>query len=78
LVPYVTEVARADHTFNNAPFLVFGGAGVKLKQGGLFKKYNPKRTVNDIWLAAAKGFDVPITTLGNSDMYKGALDIMSV
>jgi hypothetical protein len=78
LIPYVTEVARADHTFNNAPFLVFGGAGVKLKQGGLFKKYNPKRTVNDIWLAAAKGFDVPMTTLGNSDMYKGALDIMSV
>ena len=75
LVPYVTEVARADHSFNNAPFVVFGGKGVKLN-GGRLKKFNPKRTVNDMWLACAKAFDVPLTTLGSSDMYTGPLDIM--
>jgi hypothetical protein len=76
LVPYVTEVARADHSFDNAPYIVFGGANTKLKQGGQFKQHNPKRTVNDMWLACAKSFDVPMTTLGNDEMYTGALDIM--
>jgi hypothetical protein len=77
LVPYVTEVARADHSFNNAPFVVFGGAGVRLKQGGLLKKYNPKRTVNDMWLACAQMLDMPsLTTLGSQEMYKGPLDIV--
>lgn len=76
LVPYVTEVARADHTFDNTPFIVFGGANTKLKQGGLFKKHNPRRPVNDMWLACAKSFDVPMTSLGNNDMFTGPLDIM--
>ncbi|HET8936357.1 MAG TPA: DUF1552 domain-containing protein [Polyangiales bacterium] len=76
LVPYVTEVARADHSFDNTPFVVFGGANTKLKQGGLFKKHNPHRPVNDMWLACAKSFDVPMTTLGGSDMCTVPLDIM--
>jgi hypothetical protein len=78
LVPYVTEVARADHTFNNTPFVVFGGAGTRLKQGGLLKKYNPKRTVNDMWLACAQMMDMPsLTKLGDSDMFTGPLDIVA-
>lgn len=78
LIPYVTEVARADHSFNNAPFVVFGGAGTKLKQGGVFKKYNPKRTPNDMWLACAQMMDMPsLTTLGPKDYYKGPLDIVA-
>ena len=76
LVPYVTEVARADHSFNNAPFVVFGGAGVSLR-GRRFKRYNPRRPVNDMWLACAKAFDVPLTSLGSSEMYTGPLDIMA-
>jgi hypothetical protein len=76
LVPYVTEVARADHSFDNTPFIVFGGPNTKLKQGGVFKKHNPKRPVNDMWLACAKAFDVPLTSLGNQDMYTGPLEIM--
>jgi hypothetical protein len=76
LVPYVTEVARADHSFDNAPFLVFGGPGVKLKQGGVFKQHNPSRPVNDMWLACAKAFDVNMTSLGTNDMFTGPLDIM--
>lgn len=77
LVPYVTEVARADHTHDNTPFVVFGGANTKLKQGGLFKKHNPRRPVNDMWLACAKALDVPMTTLGDDNMYTGPLDILA-
>jgi hypothetical protein len=76
LVPYVTEVARADHSWDLAPFIVFGGPGTKL-QGGRYKKYNPARPVNDMWLACAKSLEVPnMTSLGNRDMYTGALDIL--
>ena len=76
LVPYVTEVARADHSFNNAPFLVFGGKGVRV-QGNRLKKYNPRRPVNDMWLACAQALDVPgLTALGEQDMYTKPLDIL--
>ena len=75
LVPYVTEVARADHSFNDAPFAIFGGKGVKLN-GGRYKKFSPKRSPNDMWLASAKAFDINMTTLGTSDMYRAPLEIM--
>jgi Protein of unknown function (DUF1552) len=76
LVPYVTEVARADHSFNDAPFVIFGGPGTRLKQGGVLKKFNPKRGPNDMWLACAQMMDMPsLTTLGDSNMYKGPLEI---
>lgn len=76
LVPYVTEVARADHSFRDAPFVVFGGEGVRLR-GNRLKKYNPRRPVNDMWLACAKALDVPdLRALGESDMYTGPLDIL--
>jgi hypothetical protein len=76
LVPYVTEVARADHSFNNAPFVVFGGAGVRLR-GNRSKKFNPHRPVNDMWLACAQALDVPnLTTLGEMDMYTRPLEIL--
>jgi hypothetical protein len=77
LVPYVTEVARADHTFDDAPFVVFGGPGVRL-QGGRLKRYSPRRPVNDLWLACAQALDVPdLTALGEREMYTGALDILT-
>ena len=76
LVPYITEVARADHSFNNAPFVIFGGPGVKLL-GNRLKKFNPKRGPNDMWLACAKALDMPLTTLGTSDMYTTAMDILT-
>jgi hypothetical protein len=74
-IPYVTEVARADHSWNDAPFLIFGGEGVRL-QGNRLKKYNPRRSVNDLWLAAAQALDVDMTSLGDSDMYQGPLDVL--
>ena len=76
LVPYVTEVARADHSWTDAPFLVFGGAGVRLV-GNRLKKYSPRRPVNDMWLTCAKALDVPnFTTLGDKGMYTGPLDLL--
>lgn len=76
-VPYVTEVARADHTFDNAPFVVFGGPGVRVV-GNRLKKYSPRRPLNDMWLAAAQALDARgITSLGEREMYTGPLDILS-
>ena len=75
-VPYVTEVARADHRWIDAPFVVFGGAGVRLR-GGRLKKYNPRRPLNDMWLACASALDVPgLTALGEREMYTRPLDIL--
>lgn len=77
LVPYVTEVARADHSFRDAPFAVFGGPGVRLI-GNRLKRYEPRRPVNDLWLACADALDVPdLNSLGEDDMYTGPLDILS-
>ncbi|MET0343923.1 MAG: DUF1552 domain-containing protein [Polyangiales bacterium] len=76
-VPYVTEVARADHSWTDAPFVVFGGKGVRL-QGNRLKKYQPRRPLNDMWLACAAALDVPqLTTLGESGMYTRPLDILT-
>ena len=75
-VPYITEVARADHSWRDAPFVVFGGPGVGLV-GNRFKKYSPRRPVNDMWLAAAKGLGAPFTTLGDQNMYTGPLNILA-
>jgi hypothetical protein len=77
LVPYVTEVARADHSFDDAPFLLFGGPGVRLQTGRL-KRYSPRRPVNDMWLACAEALDVTdLRTLGEREMYTGPLDILT-
>jgi hypothetical protein len=75
-VPYVTEVARANHSWYDAPFVVFGGSGVGL-QGNRLKRYSPRRPVNDMWLAAAQALGATgLTTLGNGEMYTGPLDIL--
>ena len=38
---------------------------------------NPKRPLNDMWLACAKSFDIQLPSLGNNDMITGPLDIMA-
>lgn len=76
LVPYVTEVARADHRWRDAPFVVFGGSGVGLV-GDRLKRYSPSRPVNDMWLACAQALGATgLTSLGSSNMYTGPLDIL--
>jgi hypothetical protein len=75
-VPYITEVARADHSWRDAPFVVFGGPGVGLV-GNRLKKYTTRRPVNDMWLAAAKAFGATnMTSLGEPSMFTGPLDIL--
>lgn len=44
--------------------------------GGRLKKFRPKRSPNDMWLACAKAFDIQMTSLGTSDMYRKPLEIM--
>ncbi|MDD9944801.1 MAG: DUF1552 domain-containing protein [Myxococcales bacterium] len=76
VVPYVTEVARADHTFYDAPFVVFGGAGVGI-QGNRLKQYRSRRPVNDMWLAVGQGLGAQgFTSLGTRSMETGPLDIL--
>ncbi|MET0387664.1 MAG: DUF1552 domain-containing protein [Polyangiales bacterium] len=77
LIPYITEVARADHSWQDAPFLVFGGAGVGLK-GNRLKKYNPRRPLNDLWLACAGALGAPEPkTLATEEMSTGPLDLFA-
>jgi hypothetical protein len=78
LVPYVTEVARADHTFNNAPFLVFGGAGVKAKRAACSRSTTPSARSTTSGSPPPKASTSRSPRSATSDMYKGALDIMSV
>lgn len=76
LVPYITEVARADHSFNDAPFVVFGGAGVNL-QGDRLKRYRTRRPLNDLWLACGRALGAEnFTSLGTQEMQTGPLDIL--
>jgi hypothetical protein len=89
IIPYITE-ARWDHLNQNAfPLTMFGGipAGLQVSDPanppaagmgkGRMKSYgnNSSRPMNDMWLACAKMLDVPVTTLGDEDMYTTPLDI---
>lgn len=75
LVPYVTEVARADHSWTDAPFVLFGGSALGIKSNQLLK-YSPRRPLNDLWLACGKALQVPdFTTLGEKSMYTGPLNL---
>jgi len=63
LVWYVNEIAEGwNHSFNNYPFLFFGGDGVGLKsRGRVLDVSNKGHTSNDLWTAIAPVFG---TTLG--------------
>jgi hypothetical protein len=86
VIPYITE-ARWDHVNDNAfPLTMFGGipAGLQVSDPanppaagmgkGRMKSYS-RRPINDMWLACAKMLEVPVTTLGDEDMYTDPLDI---
>jgi hypothetical protein len=84
IVVYVTEVARAvDSNQQNMPVLVFGGKNTKVN-GGTFLKVQGgslptqtggtgNRPFNDLWLALAPVFGVPLTSLGDKTQYTGPL-----
>ena len=84
IVVYVTEVARAyDSNQQNMPVILFGGKNTRLK-GGTFLKVQDgslrtqtggtgNRPFNDLWLAVAPVFGVPLTSLGDPTQYTGPL-----
>ena len=61
LVWYVSEVATGPHSFQNMPYLLFGGDGVGLKQRGRVVVANGK-TSTDIWLSMAPTFGMAQVT----------------
>jgi len=84
VIVYVTEVARAyDSNQQNMPVIVFGGKNTKLN-GGTFLKVqggalpaqsggSGNRPFNDLWLALAQVFGVPLASLGDKTQSTGAL-----
>ncbi|MFL5306091.1 MAG: DUF1552 domain-containing protein [Polyangia bacterium] len=84
IIVYVTEVARAfDSNQQNMPVLVFGGKNTRVNGGTYLKvKDGPllaqtggtgNRPFNDLWLALASVFGVPLTSLGDKTQYTGPL-----
>jgi len=84
VVVYVTEVARAfDSNQQNMPVIVFGGKNTKVNGGTLLKVQGGplptqiggtgNRPFNDLWLALAPVFGVPVASLGAQSQYTGPL-----
>ncbi len=84
IIVYVTELARAwDRNQQNMPVLVFGGKNTRVNGGTFLKiKDGPlpaqtggtgNRPFNDLWLALAAVFGVPLTSLGDKTQYTGPL-----
>jgi hypothetical protein len=71
LVMYMSEVSDGTHSYTNMPIALFGGPGVNLR-GGRFLTES-KRPMNDVWLAIAKNFGSPVTTLGAPEQSSGPL-----
>ena len=84
IIVYVTELARAwDRNQQNMPVIVFGGKNTRVNGGTFLKiKDGPlpaqtggtgNRPFNDLWLALAGAFGVPLTSLGDNTQYTGPL-----
>ena len=84
VIVYVTEVARAwDHNQQNMPIIVFGGKNTRVNGGTFLKVTNGSlptqtggsgnRPFNDLWLALAPIFGVPMNSLGANSQYTGPL-----
>lgn len=71
LVVYLSEVSAGNHTFDNLPLLLFGGAGVGLA-GDRVVEY-PGRSTNDLWLTIAGKFEVDLGQLGEPGQSTGPL-----
>lgn len=75
LVPYITEVADANHSWNNMPFSIFGGPGIGLI-GNQYLRVGGGRTTNDMWMGMARVFGLDDFVLGEDDLHTTALDGM--
>jgi hypothetical protein len=71
LILYVNEIAEgSSHLFSPMPTALFGGAATCLVNGVVDAG---GRSTNDLWLALAERFAVPMTTLGSADQWSGPL-----
>ncbi len=85
LVPYITEISHGfSHSWNNMPWLLFGGASTGLR-GGQYWEHNggqPSsatgfnlRSTNDYWMACGPPLGVDDFVLGDDQtMYSGAIE----
>lgn len=71
LVVSWSEVRRGNHTFDNLPIQLFGGAGGRLAGGRLM--YYGDHTTNDLWLTIAQAFGQDMTVFGDAERCKGPL-----
>jgi len=70
LVPYITEVAERNHTWDRMPFLLIGGQNLGLVGGRIWDNGNGGfRSTNDLWMAIAERLGVPGFTLGDTDTH---------
>ncbi|HEY6878212.1 MAG TPA: DUF1552 domain-containing protein, partial [Polyangiales bacterium] len=74
VVPYVSEVGARYHNWDNMPFLLFGGANVKIKGNQVWTNSGKgMRSSNDMWMAIANVFGLPNFTLGDNDQRTNAI-----
>jgi hypothetical protein len=71
LVVYLSEVARGNHTFDDMPIVLLGGAGVGLV--GDRVAAHPGRSTNDLWLTIAEKFGTDLGQLGEPEQSSGPL-----
>lgn len=66
LVWYINEVSEGwNHSFNDYPFVLFGGDGVGLRQRGRVVNVKDQgRTSNDVWSSFAPMFGVELSSFG--------------
>jgi hypothetical protein len=55
VIPYITEVAEANHSRSPKPALIFGGRRLGM-QGGQFLNFSSPRPHNDLWMTIAQAY----------------------
>lgn len=83
VLAYITEVGQANHSWDNMPWLLFGGRDTGIRGNQMWTHgggrpssatSNNMRSTNDYWMALARPFGVNNFVLGNDNtMYSGAI-----
>ena len=70
LVPYVSEVAERNGSWDRMPFLLLGGKNLGLVGNRVWtNEGGGQRFTNDLWMAVAEAFGMPGFVLGDSDLH---------
>ncbi len=83
VLAYITEVGQANHSWDNMPWLLFGGQDTGMRGGQMWTHgggrpssatSNNMRSTNDFWMSLGRPFGVDNFTLGNDrSMYSSAI-----